>query len=203
MAVVTALRSVGRRRGGAVCVELDGAPWRTLPLEVVVRTGLAQGQVLERAQLRVLRRELRRHEALQTSARALRQRDLSTRELEDRLRRRHDVAPADREAAVAALRSAGLVDDARFARSRARALAGRGYGDDAIRADLERRGIEPETISAAVEELEPERDRAGAIVARRGGGLATARYLARRGFHEDVVEAAMAAGGTDAPRALR
>jgi regulatory protein len=203
MAVVTALRSAGRGRGGGVRVELDGTPWRTLPLEVVVRAGLAQGQVLERAQLRVLRRELRRHEALQTSARALRQRDLSTRELEDRLRRRHDVAPADREAAVAALRSAGLVDDARFARSRARALADRGYGDNAIRADLERRGIEPEAIATAVEELEPERDRAGAIVARRGGGLATARYLARRAFHEDVVEAAMAAGGTDAPRALR
>jgi len=203
MAVVTALRSAGRGRDGGVRVELDGAPWRTLPLEVVLRAGLAQGQALERPQLRVLRRELRRHEALQASARALRQRDLSTRELEERLRRRRDVAPADREAAVAALRSAGLVDDARFARSRARSLADRGYGDDAIRADLERRGIEPETITEAVEELEPERYRAEAVVARRGGGPATARYLARRGFHEDVVEAAMATGGTDARRALR
>src|SRR5437764_15495913 len=129
MAVVTALRSAGRGRRGGVRIEIDGAPWRTLPLEVVVRAGLAQGQALERAQLRVLRRELRRHEALQASARALRQRDLSTRELEERLRRRRDVAPADREAAVTALRSAGLVDDARFARSRARALADRGYGD--------------------------------------------------------------------------
>src|SRR5689334_13452068 len=138
MAVVTALRRVDRGRGGGVRVrvELDGAPWRTLPFEVVVRAGLAQGQVLERAQLRVLRRELRRHEALQASARALRQRDLSTRELEERLRRRREVAPVDREAAVAALRSAGIVDDARFARSRACALADRGYGDDAIRNDL-------------------------------------------------------------------
>src|SRR2546423_4000964 len=118
MVVVTALRSAGRGRRGGLRVELDGAPWRTLPLEVVVRAGLAQGGVLERAQLRVLRRELRRHEALQASVRALRQRDLSTRELEERLQRRGDVAPADREAAVGALRSAGLVDDARFARSR-------------------------------------------------------------------------------------
>jgi SOS response regulatory protein OraA/RecX len=203
MTVVTALRSAGRGRGAGVCVELDGEPWRTLPLEVVVRAGLAQGQTLERAHLRVLRRELRRHEALQASVRVLRQRDLSTRELEERLRRRRDVAPADREAAVETLRSAGLVDDARFARSRARALADRGYGDDAIRADLERRGIEPETTAAAVEELEPERGRAEAIIGRRGGGPATARYLARRGFHEDVVESAMASGGTDGRRALR
>jgi SOS response regulatory protein OraA/RecX len=197
MAVITALRSAGVR------VKVDGAPWRTLPLEVVVRAGLAQGAVLERTQLRVLRRELRRHEALQASARALRQRDLSTRELEERLRRRGDVAPADREAAIGALCEAGLVDDARFAHSRAQALVERGHGDAAIRADLERRGIEADTIAAALAELEAERDRAAAIVAVRGGGPATARHLARRGFDEDVVEAAMAAGGTDAPRALR
>ena len=200
MPVVTALRSAGRGRG--VHVELDGAPWRTLPLEVIVRAGLARGQPLERAQLRLLRRELRRHEALRVSTAALRQRDLSTVELEERLRRR-DVAPAEREAALETMRGAGLVDDTRFARSRAASLAERGYGDAAIRADLERRGLGAEAVAAALEQLEPERERAAAVVARRGGGPTTARYLARRGFDEDVVEAAMTVGGTDAPRALR
>jgi hypothetical protein len=114
--VVTALRSAGR--GGKVRVELDGEPWRTLPLEVVVRAGLAAGRVLERPQLRLLRRELRRHEALRASTGALRHRDLSASELEERLRRR-DVAPAEREDAIATLRSAGLVDDERLACSRA------------------------------------------------------------------------------------
>lgn len=187
MVVVTALRSAGRN----VRVELDGAPWRTVPLEVAVRAGLAAGRALERPQLRLLRRELRRHEALRASAGALRHRDLSTRELEERLRRR-DVAPAEREAAIETLRSAGLLDDERASRSRARVLAERGYGDAAIRFDLDRRGVAGETAEAAVGELEPELGRAAAIVARRGGGAATARLLVRRGFSEEAVEAAMA-----------
>ena len=199
MPVVTALRSAGRGRG--VRVELDGELWRTLPLEVVVRAGLAQGRPLDRAQLRVLRRELRRHEALQASTAALRARDLSTRELEERLRRR-DIAPAEREAAIEVLRGAGLVDDERFARSRARTLADRGYGDAAVLADLERRGLDAEIVAAALDELEPEQARAAAIVARRGGGVATAKFLARRGFEDDTVEAAMATGGVELPRAL-
>ena len=58
---VTALRAP---RPGAVDVELDGARWRTLPLEVVVRTGLQVGEELDRPRLRLLRRELRRHEAI-------------------------------------------------------------------------------------------------------------------------------------------
>jgi SOS response regulatory protein OraA/RecX len=201
VAVVTALRSAGR--GAKVHVDLDGVHWRTLPLEVVVRAGLSAGCTLERDQLRLLRRELRRHEALQASAAALRHRDLSGQELEARLRRRR-VAPAGRAEVLSALRSAGLVDDERVARSRARALADRGYGDAAICADLERRGIDATAVEAAVTELAPERERAAALIEKRGGGVRTARLLARRGFTEDVVEAAMAVqAGTEEPRALR
>src|SRR6266511_748438 len=57
MAVVTALRAAGR---GRVRVELDGQAWRVLPLEPVVRAGLAEGVELDRARLRTLARELRR-----------------------------------------------------------------------------------------------------------------------------------------------
>ena len=39
--VVTALRARGR---GRVAVELDGAPWRTVPLEAVYAAGLAVGE---------------------------------------------------------------------------------------------------------------------------------------------------------------
>jgi regulatory protein len=198
--VVTALRSAGR--GDAVRVELDGAPWRTLPLEVVMRAGLEVGRRLERPQLRLLRRELRRNEALRAATAALGRRDLSERELDERLRRR-GLTRAERAETVGALRDAGFVDDGRFARSRALALAGRGYGDSAIRADLDRRGVDAEAIEAALLALEPESNRAAAIVARRGEGLATARLLARRGFDEDALEAALAAAaGTDEPRAL-
>ena len=199
-AVVTALRSTGRR--GAVRVELDGAPWRTLPLEVVMRSGIAVGRRLERPQLRLLRRELRRHEALRAATAALGRRDLSEHELDERLRRRM-LTDEERDEAVATVRDAGLVDDGRFARGRALALAGRGYGDRAIRADLERRGLDVEAVEGALRALEPESERAEAVIARRGRGAATARLLARRGFDEDVVEATVAAAaGAEEPRAL-
>jgi SOS response regulatory protein OraA/RecX len=185
MPTVTALRARRRR----VDVELDGAAWRTLPLEVVGRAGLGVGLELDRPRLRLLRRELRRAEALAVAGRALRTRDLSAHALDERLAR--DVAPAAREEAVAVLTRAGVVDDRRVAENRAAAMAARGYGDAAICHDLRRRGLEPDEIAAAVASLEPEADRAAALVARRGLGTKTARYLASRGFGEDVCATAL------------
>src|ERR671928_824201 len=162
---VTALRS---ERAGRVAVQLDGAPWRTLPLEAVMRAGLRVGEELDRPRARALRRELRRHEALAVSTRALRHRDLSTRSLERRLEQRA-VPPAERMRAVETLTRAGLLDDARFARGRARALAARGYGDAAIRFDLERQGVEAEVAADALAGVEPERERALRLAASAGG----------------------------------
>jgi regulatory protein len=188
MARITNLWREGRR-SDRVAVELDGSPWRTLPLEVVVRTRLQAGSELDRERARTLRRELRRHEALAASAVALRHRDLSTRRLEQRLERR-TVPPAERARAVETLTRAGLLDDARFARGRALALAARGYGDAAIRFDLERQGVDAELTAEALAELEPERDRAVRVAAAAGGAVRAARLLARRGFGEEAIEAA-------------
>jgi SOS response regulatory protein OraA/RecX len=171
-------------------VQLDDAPWRTLPLEVVMRVGLRVGGEFDRGLARTVRRELRRHEALAVSTRALRYRDLSTRALERRLEQR-DVAPAERAEAVETLKRAGVLDDRRFARGRAAALAGRGYGDAAIRSDLERHGVARELVEAAVSELEPEEARAAPVAASAGGGVRAARVLARRGFGADAIEAAV------------
>ena len=188
MPTVTSLRA---DRRGRVAVELDGAPWRLLPADVVVRAGLAPGRELDRVALRGLRRELRRAEALAVAARALRARDLSERDVAARLQRA-GVSPAAREESVATLAGVGLVDDGRFSRNRAEALAGRGYGDTAIRHDLSRHGIPPELVEEAITELEPEAGRAGRIVQRRGLGPRTARYLAGKGFGDEAVEAAFA-----------
>jgi SOS response regulatory protein OraA/RecX len=187
--IVTALRASGR---GRVRVELDGEAWRVLPLEPVVRAELAEGVELDRPRARTLARELRRARALAVAGRALARRDLSERGLRERLHRA-GVAPAGAEEAVGTLRRARLVDDGRFAATRALRLAERGLGDAAIRFDLERRGIAAAEIEAALAGLEPERERVERIVSKRGGGPATARHLARRGFAEDAVEAAAAA----------
>jgi SOS response regulatory protein OraA/RecX len=190
---VTRLRDRGR---GRVAVELDGAPWRTLPVDVVARSGLAEGRALDRPALRLLRQELRRAEALAVAGRALRRRDLSERGITERLARA-SVAPAAVEESLAVLSRAGLVDDRRFARSRADSLAERGYGDAAIRHDLGRQGIAPEVIQTALESLEAEGERARRLVERRGPGAKTARYLASKGFGEEALEAA--AGADFAP----
>jgi SOS response regulatory protein OraA/RecX len=192
---ITALRE---RRRGQVAVELDGAPWRDLPVAVVARAGLAQGVSLDRPTLRLLRRELRRQEALSVATRALRARDRSEHQLAERLERAA-VAPAAIEASLRALSGAGLVDDARFAANRALALADRGYGDAAIRQDLERQGVVAEHVETALQALEAEAMRAERVVAARGPGPRTARYLASKGFGEDAVEAALGAGFANDP----
>jgi SOS response regulatory protein OraA/RecX len=89
---------------------------------------------------------------------------------------------------VETLTRTGLLDDARFARGRARALAARGYGDAAIRFDLERQSVEAEVVAETLAELEPERERALRLAASAGGAVRAARLLARRGFGEDAIE---------------
>lgn len=79
----------------------------------------------------------------------------------------------------------GYIDDAKFARQRAAALAERGAGDALVRDDLERRGIGKALVDEAIEALELEQQRLARIVERRGRSARTVRYLAARGFGED------------------
>ncbi|HEX4526355.1 MAG TPA: regulatory protein RecX [Gaiellaceae bacterium] len=127
------------------------------------------------------------------AARALRHRDRSRHELDDRLARA-GVGDEERADVLDALERVGYVDDARFAVARAEALAGRGYGDEAIRHDLTRHGIDAEGVADAIAGLDPELERARALVERLGCSAKTALNLARKGFGEEAVEAAV---GTD------
>jgi SOS response regulatory protein OraA/RecX len=161
-------------------------------VDVVVRASLAEGRSLDRAALRLLRRELRRAEALAVAGRALHHRDLSRRRLAERLERAA-VPPAAAAESLAALERAGAVDDARVARVRAHALADRGYGDEAIRHRLLTEGLDEGLVGEALAELPGEAARAAPLIARRGAGPRTARYLAGRGFGEEALEAALGA----------
>jgi len=176
--VVTGLRE---RPRGRVEVDLDGAPWRLVPADAVVRTGLAVGRALDRETARALGRELRRSEALDVALRALRYSNQSRRRLEQRLERRGTSAEA-REDAMEALERVGLVDDARVASGRAEALAERGYGDAAIRFALEAEGLPEPAVVEALSRLQPEVDRARGLLAARGETLKTVRWLAGKGF---------------------
>jgi SOS response regulatory protein OraA/RecX len=172
-----------------VALELDGQPWRVVPTTAVARAGLCTGQELDRERARAFRRELRRADALDVASRVLARRDAARAELEQRLERR-GVAPAARDEALERLTELGAVDDERFARSRAAQLAERGYGDEAIRADLELRGVAAEALAEALAGVAPEVERARPLIAARGVGSKTAAFLGRRGFGEDVLELA-------------
>ena len=125
MRTVTALRAT---RDARVAVELDDRPWRVVPAIAVVEAGLTVGSPLERTQARTLARALRRDRAEGVAVRALARRERSRSELEERLERAgvREARPA-RETLDRAAR-AGLVDDARFAQTRARGPGGAGSG---------------------------------------------------------------------------
>jgi len=124
------------------------------------------------------------------AARALRHRDRSAHEIEQRLERA-GVDAAGRAEALDTLARLGYVDDERFARTRAESLAGRGHGDMAIRFDLRRHGVGGENVDAAIDALEPELARAQTVVERRGTTPRTARHLSAKGFSRETIDAAL------------
>jgi len=193
MARVTALHPERRDR---VRVELDGAPWRTLPAAAVVSARLTVGTDLDRMRARELAQAIRRAEALGAATRALARRDRSVVGLADYLARR-GVGRKERAAAVNRLADIGYLDDARFALGRARSLAERGYGDDAVRFELEREGVAADRIDAAVAGLAGERERALSVLRGSRSALAGIRKLAAKGFSADSIEAAAAEARID------
>jgi len=134
---------------------------------------------------------------IELAARSLRHRDRSRQEIDARLEKA-GVGEEERIDALETLERVGYVDDERFARTRAETLAGRGLGDEAIRADLEERGVDGAAREAALGGLTPEAERAKELVARLGRTQQTAARLARKGFSVDSLESALgelAAGG--------
>ena len=187
MPTVTALKE----RRGSVAIELDGAPWRTVPVAVAAESRLTLGCELDRERARSIGRALRRHRARDAAVRAVARRDHSRASLDARLGRA-GVRPRERGDAIDAATRDGLVDDARFAEARVTAIADRGAGDLLVLGDLERNGVDDATAYAALATLEPEAVRASGIVASRGATARTLRYLAAWGFSEDSLEGLVA-----------
>jgi SOS response regulatory protein OraA/RecX len=127
---------------------------------------------------------------LEQAAAALARRDRSAAALIAYLEER-GVETDEAAEAVERLRVAGYVDDGRLAALRAEAMARRGYGDAAIRADLERRDIGREHVNETLATLQPERERAEALADRDGRTPKTARRLIAKGFAADTVSEVM------------
>jgi regulatory protein len=123
------------------------------------------------------------------AAKALRHRDRSRRQVDERLAKAgiDEDARAD---ALDTLERVGYVDDGRFAAGRAAALAGRGYGDAYVRHALEQEGVAADLVETAVAALEPEALRADRLAARGGRTAKLAAQLQRKGFGQEALEQA-------------
>jgi regulatory protein len=126
-------------------------------------------------------------DATDVALRALRHRDRSRRELDQRLAKA-GIDAGERAETLDRLAASGLVSDERFAAGRARSLAARGAGDDLIRTDLRRRGVASDAVELAITELDPEEVRAAELHERRGGDAKALRYLAGKGFSRETLE---------------
>jgi regulatory protein len=131
-----------------------------------------------------------RRTALEAATEALARRDHSASGLVGYLAER-GIDRDEAQEAVDRLAGAGYIDDERVASVRAQSLAAREYGDAAIRADLENRGLTVERIDVALGALDLESERARSIVERDGATARTARRLIAKGFSDDAVETAI------------
>ena len=184
------LTALHRVAPGRIALEVDGRAWRTVPDEVVLRSGLSVGLELDRPLLRRLRRELRRAEALATAGRALARRDLSAAALAERLAHAR-VAPAAARDALSGLTAAGLVDDRRLAQRRAADLVRRGFGDTAIAWRLEQEGFDSFSAREALAAQPPEAERAARLAEAQADPGRAAAALSRRGFSPETIEEAV------------
>jgi regulatory protein len=137
------------------------------------------------------RAEQTEREGLEHALQALEHRERSTAQV-DRYLAERGVERAVRDEILETLARTSLIDDRRFAESRAVSLAERGAGDTRIRYELARAGIEGGIADDVLAAIPPELDRAQAIIVRRGMSAKTARYLAGKGFAEDTIHAVVA-----------
>jgi len=134
--------------------------------------------------------------ALEQALRALRHRERSAAEV-DRYLTARGVDEDERNEVLRTLARTALVDDLRFAEMRATSLVERGAGNELVRHELIRAGLDPELVDETIASLPTETERVARIVARRGAGPKTARYLAGKGFSEDAVRSVVADSGDE------
>ena len=137
-----------------------------------------------------------RDEAMQAALRLVARRDRAAAEIRAELERRGTAKRVVREVLLR-LRDLGYINDRKFAAERVQLWLERGFGAERIRIDLERCGIDAQTIDATLPDLREERRRARALVEARLGdtnGLSARRriqmirWLAGRGFREEILE---------------
>jgi regulatory protein len=185
-----------------VNVYLNGDFAFGLPLDAVVSHGLRTGISLEPAQIDELKALDETAKAVDSAIRLLTSRPRSTREIQDRLRRKnYDDETIER--VIAKLRDWRYIDDDAFARYWVENReSNRPRGRRLLEQELRQKGVERETVANAIDEAEID-ELTGALeiaraklrsyldleppVARRRLGA----FLARRGYGFGVIKPAL------------
>lgn len=190
---MTSLR-VDPRRRGKVRVGIDGAEAFTLAKPLAA--GLRLGQSLSDDEIASLRGADQKEAAIRRALRLIAIRPRSEREVREYLGR-SKVREELREEVVSRLREVGAIDDRAFALAWVEnRQAFRPRGALALKAELRRKGISAETISAVLEGVDEEAAaiEAGEKASRRLSGLSHDEFrrrlgglLARRGFDTSII----------------
>lgn len=194
---VTALR-IDPKRKRRIQVYLDGELAMTVAAGVA--DGLAVGDRLDEQALADLLQRQGEAEALAQALRLISRRPRSEKELRQAWDRR-GASPQAQAAALGRLRLAGQVDDAAFAAAWVENRgAFRPTSRRALRSELRLKGLDEETIGAALEGLDESQAayRAAQRMANRAAGLPEQDFrrrlgeqLARRGFDWETIRAAV------------
>jgi regulatory protein len=193
--IVTAITP--QRRRGRYNLYVDGEFALALDAETLAQSKLKEGSVVAGNQLMELAAASLRKRSLDVALRLLSYRPRSEQEIRTRLLR-HDLPPDVVRATIERLREYGYVNDAAFAKAwvESRNL-GTPRGRRVLRQELRGKGVDVDTVTEAVDELdETEAARQAAIKkARSLHGLEyqdfrnrLAGYLQRRGFGYDVIK---------------
>jgi regulatory protein len=183
-----------RERRGRVRVFVDGEFWAELDAGVAIERGLLEGAAFSREELDRVRVAGEKPLAMGRALNLLGYRARSEAEIRERLRR-YRYAGETIEAVVGRLKELEYVEDAEFARLKAREKA-RKYGPRRVSVELRKSGVEEELAREVIEEEFAGRTEVGearSAAARRYNGRgsdARARrvygFLVRRGYSAEV-----------------
>lgn len=212
---ISAIKQHPRRQRARIFVDGDDEPRAELALDLILRAGLARGDVLTDGELAALQQEDEGYRARDAALNLLSHRARSRAELRQRLARK-EIGAAVIEETVAWLDERGYLDDAAFAESFVRdRLRLRPRGRLGLIRELRRKGVDESTAEAAIQRVMADEavDEHGlaagaaeawarrnpkvlrrAVRSREDRQKANRRlygHLARRGFAPDAVRAAI------------
>ncbi|MBQ8974968.1 MAG: regulatory protein RecX [Oscillospiraceae bacterium] len=178
-------------------IELEGGEIIKVDLNLIARYSLFSGRELTEQELESLRDDSRRAMAKAKALKIMGSRNMSRKEITDRLLRKGESSDVA-DSTAQWLEDVGAVNDSEYAAMIVRHYSKMGYGAGRVKNELYKRGIPRELWQEALEELPDMQESAYEVLLRRLGGSAdrtklkkASDALVRRGFSWEEVRSAV------------